>query len=524
MSEEQKKRVGLPALYNVTPAQLKVVAGAVLTSGIADIAFHNPAILIGSLVFTGGAAWMSPEIVEMLVPGANRDAVVNAAHQAIAVVSPEPTIDPYKDQSPLAKLKRLAGMSTPPIYPTLAQPKDDAMRVVDVSEEEYLTPLPTPQLKQAKQQEEYDWYSDDEDDTALPTMSGLFTFSDVLAKGFIPTLKNIYVGSHPDGTPIYVEAKDLCHVALAGNTGGGKSSLMRMLMAQLCYAGATVLLLNPHYTPYDREHDEDWTPFIPFLKESPLACAEYKNIEYYIKALVEIVLPKRQARVRAGELPGKPYFVVIDELPAIAKKCKDVPGYIENLLREGRKYGIFLIVASQDFLVSTIGTEGGAVRQCFRTAFYVGGDVTTARTLLEKGVTIPETTLGKGTVMLRCSATKQPVVAKVPYLDNESLYRMLGPSTFDKRSSAPSSRVLPQSRQEEAEDDREVAQEANGSELDMIANLSTIRALREIGKRIKSGEDKAKIVKSFGLPYGRATQEMSAVVDLVEEQIRAEGK
>jgi hypothetical protein len=122
---------------------------------------------------------------------------------------------------------------------------------------------------------------------------------------------------------------------------------------------------------------------------------------------------------------------VIDELPAIVAEVKEAPGYIAKLLREGRKYGIFLIVASQDFLVKTTGMDGGGVRKCFRTAMYVGGDPTTAGVLLgDTGGKLPENDLGKGTIMLRCAATKHPVQAHVPYVDNESLYGMLGPSTF----------------------------------------------------------------------------------------------
>jgi hypothetical protein len=297
-----------------------------------------------------------------------------------------------------------------------AQPKDDTRRVVDESEDE-----------------EYIWDGDDE---IIPVTTpghtgGLFTFSHVLDTGFIPTLKKIYVGSTEEGVPLFVEAKDLCHVALGGNTGGGKTSLIRMLMAQLCKAGATVYLLNPHYTVYDREHDEDWTPFTPYLKEDPMMCSEYDKIEYYLEQLAGPVLRKRIDLVKAGQLPGKPCFLIIDELPAIVKECaKNVPGFMEKLLREGRKYGIFLIVGSQDFLVKTIGTEGGAVRQCFRTGYYVGGDPTTARNLLEQGIAIPETRLGKGIAMLRCAATKKTIIAKIPYVDNASLYRLLGPSTF----------------------------------------------------------------------------------------------
>lgn len=56
-----------------------------------------------------------------------------------------------------------------------------------------------------------------------------------------------------------------------------------------------------------------------------------------------------------------------------------------------------------------------------------------------------------------------------------------------------------------------------------ISDLSTIKILREIGKRLKKGDSKADIVKDFGLPYGRATQEIGAVVDMISDQMEAEG-
>jgi len=288
----------------------------------------------------------------------------------------------------------------------------------------------------AAEEWEEEWYDEDEEDeeedVVLPSTAGSrFTFSQVLASGFLPSLHRIYLGRLTDGSAVYVEAKDLCHVALAGNTGGGKSSLMRLIMAQLCSVGVRVLLLNPHYMRYDRAANEDWTPFDPYLNKPAIDCARYVNIKLYLQWMVETLLPRRIARARDGQPIGKPFFAVIDELPAIVAEIKEAPSYIAKLLREGRKYGIFLVVASQDFLVKTTGMDGGGVRKCFRTALYVGGDPTTANVLLgETQGKIPENDLGKGTIMLRCAATRQPVLANVPYVDNESLYTLLGPSTF----------------------------------------------------------------------------------------------
>ena len=280
--------------------------------------------------------------------------------------------------------------------------------------------------------------------------SGKFLFSSVLAK-HMPALDRIYIGSTMDGTEVYCTAKDLCHVALAGSTGGGKSSLMRMLMAQLCKAGAQVLLLNPHYTRYDIDHDEDWTPFTPYLVYDPMECRKYEVIEYYLRYVAEKLLPKRRDKY-ADSLPlGKPYFIVLDELPSIVREIPKAPEYLSLLLREGRKFGIFLISASQDFLVKTIGGNGSnggsGVRDCYRTAYYAGGDPTTANALLDMPAKdIPENELGQGIVMLRCATApqaKKAIQARVPYVDNEALYRLLGPSTYQPASAGPDTDELP---------------------------------------------------------------------------------
>ncbi len=78
-----------------------------------------------------------------------------------------------------------------------------------------------------------------------------------------------------------------------GATDGGKSSIMRLLMAQLCKASAQVLLLNPHFTRYDIKKNEDWTPFEPYLLYDPMECRKYEVIEHYLRYTAETLLPNR---------------------------------------------------------------------------------------------------------------------------------------------------------------------------------------------------------------------------------------
>lgn len=279
------------------------------------------------------------------------------------------------------------------------------------------------------------------DDFTRPQKSGNYILMSEVLQFFVPTVNQIFLARTEENQDLYCPARALCHVALAGSTGGGKSSLIRMLMLQLCKARLQVLLLNPHYTDYDLETDgpdgkpcpEDWTPFKPYLMDDPIKCMDYGVIDHYLKDAAKHVIPKRLERRAKGIPVGKPYFLVLDELPAIIKNVKNAPDYLGDILREGRKVGVFLISASQDFLVKTIAPDGsgGAVRDCYRTAYYVGGDATTAKILLDMPANkIAEDEMGKGAAMLRSAACKKAIKVFIPYVDNEALYRELGPSTY----------------------------------------------------------------------------------------------
>ena len=268
----------------------------------------------------------------------------------------------------------------------------------------------------------------------VPTVP--FTFSSVL-RTFKPTLSNIYLGTLPSGKFATLKARDLCHTALAGSTRGGKDHLIRMLMSQLCVAGANVYLLNPHYTRYDLEtldpygkpYPEDWTPFEQWLKNDPRElipqAKKYKVIEHYLRLAFEMVGDRLEIYGNSEEPLGAPQFLVVNELPAVIDEVPRAAHYLKRILREGAKVGVFLVNASQDFQVATTFKEiGGGIRKCYRTAYDVGADNATQDALgllKEKG-------LGKGRSSIRCDDYTSPLF--VPYVDNEALYVLLGPSTY----------------------------------------------------------------------------------------------
>ena len=254
---------------------------------------------------------------------------------------------------------------------------------------------------------------------ALP---GPVALSSILT--WTPDLSRVLIGLDPSGRPLTVSARDLCHVALVGATGGGKSNAMRLLLGQLLAAGARAVLIDPHYSPHDPDDPNtgDWTPIEHRLYRPPAVLPAEMAATF---DWLQDELNERLARRRHGERSGPPLFVAIDELPSIVSKVDQAPDVLTAIVREGRKVGLLAITSSQDFLVKSIGT-GSAARDNFRTAIYAGGDQVSARVLLDvKARDIPESELGRGVVMLRSQATPAAGLARLPLVTDSDLHRLL---------------------------------------------------------------------------------------------------
>lgn len=264
---------------------------------------------------------------------------------------------------------------------------------------------------------------------ALP---GLTDLADVLGT-FRPGLDRVLLGLGPGGAPLAVGVKQLCHVALIGATGGGKSNLLRLLLPQLQALGARIVLADPHFAPVDPESGEDWRPIAQRLHLPPAVLPA--TIAELLAWLTE-ELARRLALRRQGQHPGRPLFLAFDELPVIVESVPGAIDAISTILREGRKVNLLTVGASQDMLVKTIGGSG-AVRDCYRTAFYVGGDVISASRLLD----LPQRQIDDGQIqtglaLLRSTATTPAQLVRVPYASNAAIAALLG--TSDPTSPATS--------------------------------------------------------------------------------------
>jgi hypothetical protein len=254
---------------------------------------------------------------------------------------------------------------------------------------------------------------------ALPDVTDLAN----IARDFRPSKDAILLALGDGGERLTAPVSALCHVALCGATGQGKSNLLRLLLPQLQAIGARVVLTDPHYADIDPDNGDDWRAIRQRLYMPP--AVKPRDIDAMLDYMCT-ELDRRLELRNKGEKVGAPLFLAYDELPVIVDTVKDAPERLGRILREGRKVAILTVGASQEFLVKTIGGSSGA-RDQYRTAYYVGGDRTSASALLDLPArTIDDGPLGHGVALLRSKATPAARLVRVPLASNQGIALMLG--------------------------------------------------------------------------------------------------
>jgi hypothetical protein len=249
-------------------------------------------------------------------------------------------------------------------------------------------------------------------------------FAEILGS-FAPNQNSIFLLDTLQG-PITVPMNDVCHVALGGPTGGGKTNTTRLLAAQILSCDGLMYMANPNFAPVklNGQRLEDWRPIAARLQEPP--AREIDEIKALLSRFMKL-FEERRRQEQTSPRRGKDVFLILGEWPAIVARWKEAPQILGMLLRESRQYGIHVISEFQDALISTIGGNSG-VRENYRTAYYFGGDLNTAKVLLDlpKGEKIDDAGLGSmGAVYLRSKANRA-APGRVPMFSNRSLYALLG--------------------------------------------------------------------------------------------------
>jgi hypothetical protein len=227
-------------------------------------------------------------------------------------------------------------------------------------------------------------------------------------------------------------------------------------------------------------------------------------------------LDRRLELRRQEQSIGSPLFLALDELPIIADSVKGAIDRLGRLLREGRKVHIFAMGSSQDFLIKTLGGSA-AIRDAYRTAFYGGGDILSARSLLDMPQKdIDEGRLGGGIVYLRSSATTPARLVRVPYASNVAVRGLLAdtaPTVTIEHDTVPENTAPPNGA------DYDTAKTGT-PDTDAVHGIPDDTLIAELVRRGKSANEVYKVV---GGSRGKVLQRVKELKEAMNPQQKEVG-
>ena len=213
------------------------------------------------------------------------------------------------------------------------------------------------------------------------------------------------LGQRYTGQPLAVPWARLGHLLVAGKTGAGKSNLLRLLVHQALAAEQRLLLA-----------DRDNATF-PMLAAHPALLAPLAHNEQALLALVEQGLGVCEQRAELyAQLPGFPeklaeynriavqegakplprVLVVLDEYNAAVLAAGGAKGPLATAVAElgwrGRKFGITVVFAAQDFSKAVVGPIRDQISAAF--CFRVRSQVMARNVGCPDAVHIPESRPG----------------------------------------------------------------------------------------------------------------------------------
>jgi len=146
------------------------------------------------------------------------------------------------------------------------------------------------------------------------------------------------------------------HVMIVGEQNSGKSTTANAVLVGRVQAGEQILILDPHAAP------SDWHGIkaIGFGRDFPA-------IEQMMLSLIDELTRRYEQRAQQPDYAPQPLTCFVDEWPAISDNSPKVaPLFMRQLVQEGRKVGLRLVILTQSDRVESLGLAGkGDVRSNF---------------------------------------------------------------------------------------------------------------------------------------------------------------
>jgi hypothetical protein len=319
---------------------------------------------------------------------------------------------------------------------------------------------------------------------ALPTAPPFSQIAEQVSPG------HLFLGQAATG-PVWGDVTDLLSTIIAGRPGTGKSTKLRSVCGQLLLIGGHPILFDLHGSILD----DLGSSFE--CAENPADMAEYAH-------WLDSTLDTRLVERRAGKRDFKPLLLLADEMPLIKATVPDAVEVIKRLVSEGRKVGMFVLIAGvgvpADILGGSLVRDACASRYVFNTTTQIarmaGIDAETSKPLL-KHLELA----GPGRAILATS-NRSPEIIAVPYTSIADIRKLVSPATSSAASSAASTDEVIEADMKPGVKPAEPAFDARSRRIrDMVkAGISSRQIIQEIWG-VQSGAG-----------YTKAAQELATIL------------
>jgi energy-coupling factor transporter ATP-binding protein EcfA2 len=246
-----------------------------------------------------------------------------------------------------------------------------------------------------------------------------------------PDSGELHIGVQPGNVPLSVSWKELGHILVVGMTGSGKSTFLRSVAYQAIADHIRLLLGDRPLTtfPMLAGHPLLMAPiaktpddYLAILRKALAECARRETLFSQVGGFPEDLEEYNQIVHQGGYtqlfIPLPRLLVILDEYNAtlniLGGHKSTFARLVNDLVYQGRKFGIQLIIASQEFSKDALGNmrdQMGAV-----IAFRVKNSQVARNVGVKAALQIPHSRVG-------LAVTDRWGVVQAYYLDKERLIR-----------------------------------------------------------------------------------------------------
>jgi DNA segregation ATPase FtsK/SpoIIIE, S-DNA-T family len=250
----------------------------------------------------------------------------------------------------------------------------------------------------------------------------------------------VLIGNDIHGKTHFFDMVKNPHLLIAGETGSGKSVMLRSIITTLILhkrTGLELYLADLKRSEFHVFRHVDIVKAVMTKKTEVLKCLHYLQKEMSLRGdLLDSHEVEHIDEYNKTDVTKKPYILLCIDEYAQLKKETDITEIVDEIGRIGRALGIFLILSMQrpDADVLKGGLKSNlTVRYGFRHADKINSDITLGRGMKEDCSKIDKTSPGKFYF-----SNGEVTLMQAPLLEMEDAKTLLEP--FKERKNAPNGR------------------------------------------------------------------------------------